>query len=254
MIKKTYGLVLIAVFTLTSFSYDSEKIFNLGETTCKISATGQDEKFAKFISLHDNENTSVEAFLEIKSLLPNCRLYELKQNDERLLKYKINGKNYLFDPNRIFSTIGIKGTILKYNQSYPKELESGLSLFADSLLKTIDLKNPNCYVVAIHNNTNNDFSVLSYKNSKDADEIYVNSNEDIDNFFIVTTKSDFDYFKTKKRNVVLQSINAIDDGSLSIYCQKNKLKYINIEAQHGQKEQQIKMLQEAYSLIKSKIK
>ena len=54
--------------------------------------------------------------------------------------------------------------------------------------------------------------------------------------------------------MVLQSINAIDDGSLSIYCQKNKLQYINIEAQHGQKEQQIKMLKETYSLIKSKIK
>jgi hypothetical protein len=51
--------------------------------------------------------------------------------------------------------------------------------------------------------------------------------------------------------VVLQSANAIDDGSLSIYCQKNKLPYINIEAQHGQKAEQIKMLQETYSLIKN---
>lgn len=254
MIKKSQGLILIAITTLTSFSYVNEKKINLGNTTCKISITGQDEKLAKFISLHDNENTSVEAFLEIKSSLPNCRLYELKQNEERLLKYEIKGKNYLFDPNRIFSPIGIKGTILKYNQTHPKELENGLSLFADSLLKAIDFKNPNCYIVAIHNNTNNDFSVLSYKNSKDADDVYINSNEDIDNFFIVTARNDFDYFKTKKRNVVLQSINSIDDGSLSIYCQKNKLQYINIEAQHGQKEQQIKMLQETYSLIKSKIK
>lgn len=254
MIKKLHGLILIAITTLTSFRYDSEITFNLGNKTCKISTTGQDEKLAKFISLHDNENTSVEAFLEVKSSLPNCRLYELKQSEERLLKYEIKGKNYLFDPNRIFSSIGIKGTILKYNQSHPKELENGLSVFADNLLRTIDLKNPNCYVVAIHNNTNNDFSVLSFKNSKDADDVYINSNEDIDNFFIVTIKADFNYFKAKKRNVVLQSVNAIDDGSLSIYCQKNKLHYINIEAQHGQREQQIKMLQETYSLIKSKTK
>lgn len=254
MTKKSHGLILIAIITLTSFSYDSEKTFNLGNRTCKISIVGQDEKFAKFISLHDNENTSVDAFLEIKPSLPNCRLYELTQNDERLLKYEIKGKIYSFDPNRIFSSIGIKGTIIKYNQTHPQELENGLSLFADSLLKTINLKNPDCYIVAIHNNTNNDFSVLSYKNSKDAEEVYVNGTQDIDNFFIVTTKSDFDYFKDKKRNVVLQSINAKDDGSLSIYCQKNKLPYINIEAEHGQKAEQIKMIKETYSLIKNKTK
>jgi hypothetical protein len=189
--------------------------------------------------------------LEIKSSLPKCRLYELKQSDERLLKYEIKGKVYSFDPNRIFSSIGIKGTILKYNKAHAQELENSLRLFADSLLKTINLKNSDCYIVAIHNNTNNDFSVLSYKNSKDAEEVYVNSSQDIDNFIIVTTKVDFDYFKDKKRNVVLQSANAIDDGSLSIYCQKNKLPYINIEAQHGQKAEQIKMLQETYSLIKN---
>jgi len=116
------------------------------------------------------------------------------------------------------------------------------------------INNTKSYIVAIHNNTNNDFSILSYKNSKDADEVYVNSSTDIDNFFIVTTQTDFDYFKANKRNVVLQSKNAIDDGSLSIYCQKNKLHYINVEVQHGQKEEQVKMIQEAYSLIKYKPK
>lgn len=58
----------------------------------------------------------------------------------------------------------------------------------------------------------------------------------------------------KKYNIVLQSENASDDGSLSIYCQRNKLHYINIEAQNGQKEHQKKMILETYSLIKNKIK
>ena len=118
MIKKSYGIFLIAIILLTSFSYnESVRIFNLGNKSCKISTVGQDEKSAKFISLHDNENTSVEAFLEIKTSLLNCKLYELKQNEERLLEYNINGKDYLFDPNRIFSSIGIKGTISKYNKT-----------------------------------------------------------------------------------------------------------------------------------------
>lgn len=197
MRKKSHGLILIAIITLTSFSYESEKTFNLGNRICKISTIGQDEKFAKFISLHDNENTSVEAFLEIKSLLPKCRLYELKQDEERLLKYEIKGNVYLFDPNRVFSLSGIKGTLTKYNKNYPNELEKNLKLFADSLLVAMKIINANNYIVAIHNNTNNDFSVLSYKNSKDAIEVNINNAEDIDNFFIVTSKNDFDYFKEK---------------------------------------------------------
>jgi hypothetical protein len=237
-----------------SFSYDREITFNLGSKTCQMSVIGQDDKFGKFISLHDNENTSVEAYTAIKKILPKSKLYELKQNEERLIKYEINEKVYLFDPNRIFSTIGIKETLTKYNENYPKELEKGVQSFADSLLATMKINNTKSYIVAIHNNTNNGFSVLSYKNSNDADEVYVNSAEDIDNFFIVTAKTDFDYFKANKRNVVLQSENASDDGSLSIYCQKNKLHYINVEAQHGQKEEQVKMIQETYLLIKKQVK
>lgn len=247
-------LILISLVILTSLSYERENTFNLGNKTCKLSTIGQDDKLGKFISLHDNENTSVEAFASIKTLLPGCKLFELKQKEERLILYEMKGKDYLFDPNRIFSKIGIKSTLAKYNNSFPIELEKGIALFADSLLATMKINNTKSYIVAIHNNTNNDFSILSYKNSKDADEVYVNSSTDIDNFFIVTAKTDFDYFKANKRNVVLQSEQASDDGSLSIYCQKKKLHYINVEVQHGQKEEQVKMIQEAYSLIKYKSK
>jgi hypothetical protein len=246
--------IIISLITLTSFSYDIETTFNLGNKTCKLSVVGQDHKFGKFISLHDNENTSVDAFLDIKSSLPRCRLYELKQKNERLLKYEINGNIYSFDPNRIFSLNGIKGTLSKYNKNYPIKLEKLINSFAESLLDAMKLTNANNYIVAIHNNTNNDFSVLSYLNSKDAKEVYLNDAEDIDNFFYVISKTDFDYFKSKKYNVVLQSVSASDDGSLSVYCQRKKLHYINIEAQQGQKRQQEKMILETYSLIKNNLK
>jgi hypothetical protein len=246
--------VLLSFIILTSLNYDRDIFFSLGTKSCKISIIGQDENLVKFISLHDNENTSVEAYTETKILLPNSKLYELKQNEERLIKYEINYKIYLFDPNRIFSNIGIKGTLKKYNKNFPSELEKGIKSFADSLLTTMKIDNSKNYIVALHNNTNNDFSILSYKNSKDAIDVYVNNSEDVDNFFIVTSNSDFEYFKSIKKNVVLQSNNAKDDGSLSIYCQKNKLHYINIEAQHGDMEEQIKMIKVTYSLIKSKTK
>lgn len=254
MFIKSSIFILVPFIILTSFKQDKEITLVLGSETCKMSIRGDDDKFGKFISLHDNENSSVESYMEIETLMPSCKLYELKQNEERLIKYEYNRKVYLFDPNRIFSNVGIKGTLKKYNKNFPKEIVNGLEAFADNLLVTMKIKNTNNYIVAIHNNTNNEFSILSYKNSKDACEIYINSSEDIDNFFIVTTKTDFEYFKSNQRNVVLQSQNVIDDGSLSIYCQKNNLRYINIEAQHGHKDEQIKMIQETYSLIKNKTK
>lgn len=254
MKKINHIIILLGLITLTSFTYYNEKIFHLGNANCKITVIGQSDNLARFISLHDNENTSVEAYISIKSSLPNTKLFELKQTGQRLLKYNINGKNYFFDPNRFFSTIDIKKTIIKYNQTYPKELEEGIKSLSDSLLKFIKPKSISTYIVAIHNNTENNFSVLSYKNSKDAIEVFISKFEDIDNFFIVTNKIDFDYFKLLKRNVVLQSNNADDDGSLSIFAQKNGIPYINIETQQGQLKQQIKMIQETYLLIKNKNK
>ena len=254
MIIKSGISVLLSLISLKLFNYDREITLSLGTKNCKISIIGQDDNLVKFISLHDNENTSIVAYTETMTSLLSSKLYELKQNEERLIKYELNGKSYLLDPNRIFSYIGIKGTLKKYNKDFPNELEKGLKLFADSLLTTMKIHNTKSYVVALHNNTNNDFSVLSYKNSKDARAVYVNNSQDIDNFFIVTSNSDFEYFKSIKRNVVLQSENASDDGSLSIYCQKNKLHYINVEAQHGDKDEQIEMIKETYLLIKNKTK
>jgi hypothetical protein len=82
----------------------------------------------------------------------------------------------------------------------------------------------------------------------------MNPSEDPDDFFFVTNLQDFEFFKTKKRNVVLQSLIALDDGSFSIYCARINQAYINIEAQDGHKETQKLMIKEAYQLIQSKQK
>jgi hypothetical protein len=246
---------LLRCISNQSIVTDLIKVIHLGNRTCKLVTTGNYSKSeTTFLSLHDNENTAVEAYKSVQTIIPNSKLVELNQSEERLVKYEFENKDYLIDPNRIFTKTGIKKTLSNLNKSYSISLESAVAVFADSILNTVQSKTSNNYIVAIHNNTNNDFSVLSYKNSKDAIEIYVASGEDIDDFFIVTNRSDFNYFKSIKRNVVLQSDDAADDGSLSIFCQKRKIPYINIEAQNGHIEQQKKMILEAYLLIKNKIK
>ena len=71
-------------------------------------------------------------------------------------------------------------------------------------------------------------------------------------FSLLTIKADFDFFRSKNFNVVLQNENAGDDGSLSVFCQKNQIPYINIEAQNGHKEKQMQMIKESYYLIMNK--
>ena len=236
---------------------DSVIIFPLGTNSCKLTYKGDQNRFATFIALHENETASVAAYLDIASSLPNTALFRLNQFGQRNLRYKTNENTYHFDPNRIFSLVGIKNTLLKLNpnvKSIPLEVEEGIQRFSDSLLSIFRPELDSGYLVAIHNNTNNNFSVRSYVNSKNVIATYVNSDEDIDNFYIVNTLSDFEYFKSINRNVVCQNEEGLDDGSLSIYCTKNNIRYINIEVEMGNVNKHREMIQEVYSLFKQKWK
>lgn len=77
---------------------------------------------------------------------------------------------------------------------------------------------------------------------------------DVDVFFLVTEQADFDYLKKQKQNVVLQSEKPTDDGSLSVYFEKNNIPYINIEAENEHNEKQIEMMKIIYGLLKNKTK
>lgn len=247
------ALLLFSIFfLLTSFIEESVAVFRFGRHSCRILISGRNKVNAVFIALHENENTSVLAFKTADTAVSQSVLVRVKQVGERLIRFDYKGKDYLFDPNRIFTPVGIRKTLITYNEESPSGLEKNISTFADSLVKLIEPKTPDSYVVALHNNTNNGFSVLSFVASPNALEAYVSPSQDIDNFFIVTEREDFDFFKSIDRNVVLQNEQGEDDGSLSVYCQKKNIPYINVEAQIGAKTQQRKMIQEAYRLIQSK--
>lgn len=191
--------------------------------------------------MHSNENTCIESFLALPDSCPFV-LYEIQQDGKRLLKYDDNSRSYYFDPNRMFSKKGIINTLNKNNKSYPAGIAKKIKYFTDTLLHFLTPQNPSNYIIAIHNNTDGDFSVKSYLNSPDAVQVYVSKSEDPDDFFIVTKIVDFYFFRSRFQNVVLQSKLAKDDGSLSIYCQKKNIPYINIEAEDGHLKKQTEML------------
>ncbi|MBK7690234.1 MAG: hypothetical protein IPJ31_03635 [Bacteroidetes bacterium] len=250
--KGTPFAILVAMcLGLISFDTENRITFSLGQQTCILIQTITKPGALNFIALHDDENTAVKAFHSWTSEL-NINLLELHQNNDRYLKYQIGSMVFSIDPNKIFTEKGIANTLNSNYLKYPKELPIKIKQFADSLLTYFVDSSKRAYTIAIHNNSEANYSILNYKNPRLASKVFISSNEDIDDFFIVIDSLDFDFFKNLDQNVALQNIEADDDGSLSIYCHKNKIPYINIEAQDGHLAKQIEMIKLAYYLVTEK--
>jgi hypothetical protein len=73
---------------------------------------------------------------------------------------------------------------------------------------------------------------------------------DPDDFIITTDSTIFNRLQTKNINVVWENVDLVkDDGSLSIYAGKNKIPYINVEAQHGHLNEQCAMMIALHEII-----
>ncbi len=231
-----------------------EKVFQykIGATIVKI-AIGRTSKLAsKFVyfNMHDNENTAVEAAKEIIGKYGGT-LIELQTDGERLINFSLEDKNFTFDPNRIFTEIGIEKT-LKHNGSYTNEAKNETGKFAGKLKEF--LKDARL-IIAVHNNTDENYSIKSYEKdgefAKDIKLANIDPETDIDDFFYVTEDNFFKFLKRKNQNVALQNNAKVnDDGSLSVYCGRNKISYINVESEHEHLSEQIKMLEILQKLTK----
>ena len=198
-----------------------------------------------YFNMHDDENTSVEATRQMIDQYGGV-LIQLKHSGERLVKFKIKNKEYLFDPNRMFTDEGIRATLKTYS-SYSKnahlEIKKFAKVFTDSLLLNSKL------IIAMHNNHNRpSFNVKVYAQGGDsageAEEVFIHPASGTGEFFYVTEKRFFDYFKSQNISVVLQDNKKVtDDGSLSVYCGMKNIPYINCEAERGHLKEQILMLE-----------
>ncbi len=240
---------------LKKYKIKKEEVFQykLGDKTVKIVISKTSKRLSKFVyfNMHDNENTAVEAAKEIIKKFGGT-IIELQNNGKRLINFSLKNKQFAFDPNRIFTKLGIEKT-LKRNSEYTTEAEKETNKFA-AKLKNI-LKNYRL-IVAVHNNTDENYSIKSYKTGEefgsDAKLININSETDVDDFFFVTENSFFKFLKEKNQNVALQdNVNVNDDGSLSVYCGRHKIPYINVESEHGHLREQMKMLEILQDLTKN---
>jgi hypothetical protein len=229
----------------------STQQIRLGETEIWVATT--ERKGSRFVSvnLHDDENTSVEAGLEALKV-SGGRLVELRHNGRRDVTFTLRGNEYRVDPNRIFTPAGRRATLEKRSR-YAEDAARAVGIFAEELLAVYKIDQSDA-VIALHNNSEGAYSALSYAAGgdlvRDAEAVSIQDGGDPDDFFFVTERPVFDALKRRGYNVVLQDNRGVtDDGSLSVYCGKAKVRYINVEAEHGHLKEQTRMILDLKSVL-----
>lgn len=218
---------------------------SIGDAQVDLVVYATDAPGLTYISLHDNEQTSVEAALAIIRQRGG-RVIELQHTGERNITFSLRDSVYVFDPNRMFTDAGAQRTLEGLSRNTP-EAHAAVRAFAEAVLAFYELPTLEA-VITLHNNTEDNYSAQSYtagaEYEQDAAAVFIRDGTDADDFFFVTDTALFEALRAEGFNAVLQdNAQATDDGSLSVYCGQHGLPYINAEAQHGHLEPQIRMLQ-----------
>ena len=181
-------------------------------------------------------------------------MIEIENKKRRDLRFKIGYVFYKVDPNRIFSLDGAAAALKEKGRFSPitaREVEK----LGQRIIQLL-LKNLSC-VIALHNNTNDRFSVNEYLQGNiragDAARVNAKMGQDPDDLFITTDTVLYKQLSLKKYNTVLQdNENCRQDGSLSVYCGKNNIRYVNLETEHGKLYQYSEMMEYLYELLNKK--
>lgn len=202
------------------------------------------------VNVHDNETTSVEA---AKSILEQKggTLIKIDNGGQRIIRFRLKGIRYSFDPNRMFSRIGIEQT-LRDNRKISNAAIEEVDKFAHRLLEMIP-DSTSC-IIALHNNTEEAFSVKSYLPGSDrqfdAKAVYADSLQDVDDIVFTTDSLLYQKMADNNYNSIWQdNVNVRKDGSLSVYCGERNQRYINIETQHGKVKQYMEMLEKLLNIL-----
>jgi hypothetical protein len=195
------------------------------------------------INLHDNEATAVQAARSVLEEQGGL-LIKIENNAQRIVSFPFKGMVYTFDPNRIFSASGISHTLKTKGKVNPLAIIE-VQKFAAHLLQLIP-DSASC-IIALHNNTDGDYSVKSYqaggKRHGDASKVYTDTWQDVDDISLTTDETLYNKMSAFGYNSILQdNVNADKDGSLSVYYGEQNKRYINIETQFGKTVQYREML------------
>ncbi len=170
-------------------------------------------------------------------------LISINNKDERYIEFLFKGTRYKFDPNRMFTPTGRRESLQVF-RTYSVDAAAEVKAFATELLRLIP---DSVLLIAVHNNKEKEYSILNYllygEMKKEYLRIHYNTKMDADDFIFTTDSSLYYLYERADISAVQQHPRtATDDGSLSVLFGKLKRPYLNIEAQHGHLEEQMRML------------
>lgn len=206
----------------------------IGDLNINLVKYSTSEPDIHFLTIHDNEDTGVKAAFQFMSI-NGGGIVDCQYGGVRNFKFLYNEETYQLDPNSIYTQKGIKIGLEKYGPSNDEVIKE----ISQAGKVIMNLYNPSKhgYIFTLHNNADGGFGVRSYLKGYElegtADSVHINFELDPDDMVLVTELGLFNRLKKENVNVVLQSQNAPDDGSLSIYAMQNKIPYLNVEVQHG---------------------
>ena len=242
-------LLLTTVYGKSQMTMKKE--LQLGDSLIVVNSKfNNNKKDILFLNIHEDEHTSIEA-VEHFSQTTDVNFVYLQHNQTRRIHFSTKTRSYSFDPNRIYTSKGRRATLepsttFKFR---PNRIAKKLAK------EIIELVNQYSIIVTMHNNTDVNYSIKSYlpgeDESQNTADVFISKNWDADDFVYTTSKKYFDYLKKADVNVILQdNVGFVNDGSLSVYCGKHGIPYLNIEAQKGHLKEQIRLVEIVYEMLK----
>jgi len=204
-----------------------------------------------FLVVHDNEDTGVKAAFEYIRFSGGS-VVDSQYGDVRNYSFRYQGIPYQIDPNKIYSDYGAMSGLEHYGAVH-EDVIADLRTAANMILDFYAGKKPQ-YLFTLHNNTDGAFGIASYLKGYElelvADSLHINFNMDPDDMILVTDLKLYNRIKKENVNVVLQSKDAADDGSLSLYAMQQNIPYINVEVQHGHQLVNLQLIEIAVKALK----
>ena len=230
--------LIVLLFSLFSFGSAHAETFpvKLGDTTVVIEQIKHGSGKA-FIHVHQTETTALEA----ARLLVNEEggsVLTLHHPGARNIVFHLNHVRYEFDPNRMFTDVGIQKTLQQFGP-YSAEAHQAVQALASRVTQLLP---KNQRIIAVHNNKS--YSLRDYYPghmlASEVEALHVAAPQAYRNFYLVTQKADYSRLTQRAFNGVLQVSPPDDDGSLSVYLTTKP--YVNVEAGYGQLAAQVAML------------
>jgi hypothetical protein len=192
----------------------------------------------RLVHVHASERSTLKAALKLQAQR-DLVVYSLSNGTRRYVRFQLKkgGREWKFDPNRMFSEAGVKKTLQKRSRRKPSSNAiAAVCGFADWFRAEADLKKTASRpTIALHTNYDGGYGVDEYlpggEHARAAAQVNRVSAEDADEFFFTTEVCAHAAFAHRARNSVLQRPNLRDDGSLSVWAAGHGLPYINVEGQ-----------------------